>query len=76
MAAHARGATAYAAKAQGLAARDGATAVAEEARWQRQHTSPIVRDVLWRLPAPVRPAGQLGALIRELHGWVTNTPQR
>ena len=71
MAAHARGAAAYAAKAAGLASPDDPTAVAEEARWQRGHLSPAVRDALRRLPPPPRVAGGLGALIGDLHAKVT-----
>jgi hypothetical protein len=67
MAAHARGAAAYAAIAAGLAAPDDPTAVANEVRWQLSHASPIVRDVLRRLPPPIRAAGTLGALISDLH---------
>jgi len=53
MAAHARAAAEYAAKAAGLAAPDSPTAVADEARWQLEHTTSKVRDVLRRLP-PIR----------------------
>jgi hypothetical protein len=67
MAAHARGAAAYAAKAAGLAAPDDPTAVADEVRWQQNHASPAVREVLRKLPPPTRPAGMLGVLIRDLH---------
>jgi len=71
MAAHARGAAAYAAKAAGLAAPHDATAVADEVEWQQIHASPAVRDVLRRLPPPARPAGMLGALISEMHTKLT-----
>lgn len=67
MAAHARGAAAYAAKAAGLAAPNEVTAMASEARWQCDHASPAVREVLLRLPCPTRPAGVLAALITDLH---------
>ena len=68
MAAHARGAAAYAAKAAGLAVPHDPAAVSEEVRWQRSHASPAVRDVLRRLPPPpVRAAGMLGALIGDMH---------
>lgn len=67
MAAHARGAAAYAAKAAGLAAPDDPNAVAAEAIWQLSNAPPSVREVLRRLPAPTRSAGELGALIRDLH---------
>ena len=71
MAAHARG-VAYAARAAGLAAADDPTAVADEARWQLDHASPAVRDVLRKLPPPPGPAGQLGKLIGDLHAKVTS----
>ena len=76
MAAHARGAPAYAAVAVGLAAGGSGpageiaeaadAAVAAEARWQVDHASPAVRDVLRRLPLPPRGGGRLGALIAAL----------
>ena len=80
MAAHARGVV-YAAVAAGLAAGShsaatsataGAPATSDaalqaEARWQIEHASPAVRDVLRRLPPPQRGGGRLGALIRQLH---------
>lgn len=69
MAAHARG-VAYAAKAAGLAAPHDPAAVAEEARWQLDHASPAVRDILRKLPPPARDAGTLGALISSLHAAV------
>ena len=67
MAAHARGAAAYAAKAAGLAAPHDPSAVADEVRWQQSHASPPVRDVLRKLPPPIRRAGMLGALISDMH---------
>lgn len=67
MAAHGRGAAAYAAKAAGLAAPHDPTAVADEVRWQLSHASPAVRDVLRRLPPPTGHGGMLGALISDLH---------
>ena len=70
MAAHARGAAAYAAMAVGLAAPDDPSAVADEVRWQMRHASPTVREVLRRLPPPTRSAGILGALISDLHASV------
>lgn len=73
MAAHARGAAAYAAKAAGLAAPGDPNAVAAEATWQRNHAPPSVREVLRRLPAPTRSAGELGALIRDLHASVSGS---
>jgi hypothetical protein len=66
MAAHARG-VAYAATAAGLAAPHDPNAVAREVRWQKDHASPTVRQILRRLPAPARSAGPLGALIQDLH---------
>lgn len=72
MAAHARG-VAYAAIAAGLAAPHGRTAVADEARWQLSHATPTVRDVLRRLPPPIRPAGLLGALISDMHAKCTGS---
>jgi hypothetical protein len=70
MAAHARGAAAYAATAVGLAAPDSAADVADETRWQLDQASPAVRDVLRRLPPPVRAAGMLGTLFNDLHSKV------
>ena len=67
MAAHARGAATYAAKAVGLAAPHTPTAVADEGRWQMGRASPAVRDVLRRLPPPARPAGVLWAPITDIH---------
>jgi hypothetical protein len=67
MAAHARGASVYAAKAVGLAAPDDAAAAAAEIRRQVRRATPEVRAVLRRLPPPVREGGgQLGALLRAL----------
>ncbi len=71
MAAHVRGAAAYAAKAAGLAAPNVPTAVADEVRWQQSHASPTVRDVLRRLPPPTRPAGMLGTPISDMHAKLT-----
>ncbi len=71
MAAHARGAAAYAAKAAALAAPHDPTAVADEVRWQLDRASPAVREVLRRLPSSTRPAGMLGALIRDMHAKLT-----
>ncbi|MGW7003375.1 putative immunity protein [Streptomyces sp. NPDC054933] len=74
MAAHAHG-VAYAEKASGLAAPHHPTAVADEARWQLNHASPAVRDVLRRLPAPPRrPArGADQRPAHECHGERMNT---
>jgi hypothetical protein len=58
MAAHARGLS-YAAKAAGLAMPERPTAADDESRWQLDHASPAVRDVLRKLPPPMRPAGML-----------------
>jgi hypothetical protein len=69
MAAHARGVV-YAAVAVGLAAPDDPDATVREARWQFDHASPAVREVLRRLPRPARAAGVLGTLINDLHAKV------
>ena len=66
MGSHARG-VAYAAKAAGLAAPGDPGVAAAEARWQFDHASPSVREVLLRLPPPPRAGGTLGALINDLH---------
>jgi hypothetical protein len=71
MAAHARGAPAYAAMAAGLAAPDHPTAASDELHWALSHASPSVREVLRRLPPPPRSAGMLGALIGDLHTKLT-----
>ncbi|HET9456068.1 MAG TPA: hypothetical protein VFO78_01910 [Candidatus Limnocylindrales bacterium] len=71
MAAHARGAPAYAAIAVRLAAPDEPDLAAAETRWQLGRASPAVRAVLCRLPVPRRGGGMLGALIAELHANVT-----
>ena len=73
MAAHARGAAAYAAKAAGLAAPHDPTAVADEVRWQRRHASPIVQDLLRKLPSQTRTAARLGALISDTHATLTGS---
>ena len=67
MAAHARGASSYAAMAISKATPGRPEAVEDEVRWQRQHTSDVIREVLRRLPPPPRSAGVLGTLQRELH---------
>ena len=69
MAAHARGVPAYAGVAASLATPDDPTAASDEIRWALSRASPAARDVLRKLPAPPR-AGQLGALISELHATV------
>jgi hypothetical protein len=66
MAAHARGVV-YAAMAAGLASPDDPSAAADEIRWQVDHASPTVRDVLRRLAPPASTAGVLGALIADMH---------
>ena len=71
MGAHARGVV-YAAIAAGLAAPDDPDAVATEARWQLEHATPPVREVLRRLPAPPRATRSvLARLIADLHADVT-----
>jgi hypothetical protein len=67
MAAHARGAAAYAAMAAGLAGRGDPTAARDETRWQLAHAGPAVRDVLSKLPPPVRSRSTLGALMDDMH---------
>ncbi len=66
MASHARG-VAYAVKAAGMAAPDDPAAVANETRWQLDHASPAVREILGKLPPPPGNAGVLGVLINDLH---------
>jgi len=70
-AAHARGASAYAAKAVGLAAPHDPAAAAREIGWQLDHASPGVRDVLRRLPPPIPTKAGLGVLLGDLHLRVT-----
>jgi hypothetical protein len=65
MAAHARG-VAYAAVAAALAAPDDPDAGTDEVRWQFEHASPEVRDILRRLPPPRSGGGRLGASIDDL----------
>jgi hypothetical protein len=69
MAAHARG-VAYAAIAAGLAAPDDPDAVGDEATWQLDHASPVVRATLQKLPPPPRPGGALAALINDMYARV------
>ena len=77
MGAHALGASAYAAKATGLAAPDRPEAVSEEIRWQLGHMSAAARTALRQLPpvgenvsGPLGPgllaSGVLGTIIRDL----------
>lgn len=75
MAAHARGAPAYAAMAAGLAVPDDPSAVADEVGWALSLASPTVRDVLRRLPPPTRPVGMLGALISDMHTKLTGADE-
>ena len=74
MAAHARGAAAYAAQAAALAAADGSAAAAGELDWQVGHASPAVREVLGRLPPPVRSASMRGMLLAEMQGRLSTWP--
>lgn len=67
MAAHARGAAAYAAMAFRSAVPGDPSAVADEVRWQLDHASPTVRQILRRLPPPIRAGGTLGTLLNDLH---------
>ena len=67
MAAHARGAPAYAALATGLATPDDPFAADDEIQWALRHASVGTRQVLRRLPPPVRAGGELGRLIGALH---------
>ncbi len=77
MAAHARGAAAYAAKAVGLAALDRPEATSEEIHWQLDRVSEPARAALRQLPSvgenasgPLGPgllaSGLLGTIIRDL----------
>ena len=77
MGAHALGAAAYAARANGLAAPDRPEAVGEEIRWQLRNMPAAVRTALRQLPpvgadraGPLGPgllsSGVLGAIAREL----------
>jgi hypothetical protein len=67
MGAHARGALAYAAKAAALAAPHNPRAISDEVQWALGHASPTVRDVLRRLPPPLRCAGTLATVISDVH---------
>lgn len=66
MAAHARGVV-YAVVAAGLASPQNPAAGPEEARWQLDHASAEVRQVLRRLPPPPKGPGTLPRLIRDLY---------
>ncbi len=66
MAAHARGVPAYATIA--VRRSDGDGAAAEEQGWQLAQAGDDVREALRKLPAPPAGGGELGALIRDLHG--------
>lgn len=79
MGAHALGAAAYAVQAATLAAPDRQQIAEKEIRWQLNHMTPEVRAALRSLPpvgenpsGPLGPgllaSGQLGAIIRQLHG--------
>lgn len=67
MAAHARGAPAYAAVAAELAAPSDASAAAREIQWALGYANRAVRDILRKLPPPPANGGRLGELISELH---------
>ena len=54
-----------------LAAPDDPAAVSNEARWQRNHALPIIRDVLRRIPSPTGRAGTLGTLVSDLNAQLT-----
>jgi hypothetical protein len=66
MASHARGVPGYAAVARVASAPGDPTAAADEVAMAVRHASPAVRDVLRRLPPPVRAGGVLGEAIRVL----------
>jgi hypothetical protein len=73
MAAHARGAAAYVTLALQLAGSDDAR-LDEETRWQADRADARVREVLARLPAPLRGGGRLGAAIRDLDSTLVDRP--
>lgn len=66
MAAHSRGA-AYAVIAAGLADHANPYAMKEEAQWQLEHASSLVRDIMLRLPPPKRTRGALSIVICDMH---------
>ena len=78
MAAHARGAAAYATLAARRAAPGDPEAASGETQWQLTQASPAVRDALLKLPPPISAGGELGALIRDLHAAVaaSRSPRR
>ena len=73
MAAHARGAAAYATLALQLAGPDDAR-LEDEMRWQRDRAGARVREILARLPAPLQGGGRLGAAIRHLDSTRVDRP--
>jgi Imm-5 like putative immunity protein len=76
MASHARGVPAYAAIARGHATAGDPTQAMSEIEWAAEHASAEVREVLRRLPDPIRGGGQLGALIRDLHARTVGSDAR
>ena len=66
MGAHSRG-VAYAAVAAGMASPANPNAMKEETQWQMEHASPVVRNILLRLPMPRPSRGTLSTLIRDMH---------
>ncbi len=66
MAAHARG-MAYASIAAGLAAPKESNAAVQEAQWQLNYASPLVRGAMRKLPPPKRSGGALSRLISDMH---------
>ena len=76
MASHARGVPAYAAIARGHATAGDPTPAVSEIDWAAERASPEVREVLRRLPEPIRGGGQLGALIRDLHARTVGSDPR
>ena len=66
MASHARGAPGYAAVARAAAAPHDPAAAQDEVAGAIRGASPAVREVLRRLPPPVRAGGVLGEAIQAL----------
>jgi hypothetical protein len=54
-----------------MGSRDGAAAAKQEMRWQYEHMSSAVKSIMRRLPDPPMPATELGALIQQMHAWIT-----